>query len=98
MLNIQQSSQGFHKIFLWAVITNKPDMMYLFWSRGEDFLRKALIAEKACKLMVEVGQKYRMLDDLINQYRAHGTYGRHFLVFFSENVSRAFEYKLLLQT
>ena len=46
-------------------------MMYLFWSRGEDFLRKALIAAMACKVMVEVGQKYRILDDVINEYETN---------------------------
>ena len=70
-LNIQENSEGFHEFFLWAVITNKPDMMYLFWSRGEDFLRKALIAAMACKVMAEVGQKYRMLDDVINEYETN---------------------------
>ena len=70
-LNIQENSEGFHEFFLWAVITNKPDMMYLFWSRGEDFLRKALIVAMACKVMAEVGQKYRMLDDVINEYETN---------------------------
>lgn len=68
-------------------------MMYLFWSRGEDFLRKALIAEMASKLMVEVGQKYKMLDDVIIEYETNGKYEFSFLVYPLKSLSHAIAYK-----
>ena len=58
---------GFHELFLWAVICNQQKMMLLLFSRGEDFLRKALIGEHVSKLMIEIGRKQRMLDDVISE-------------------------------
>ena len=60
---------GFHELFLWAVICNQQKMMLLLFSRGEDFLRKALIGEHVSKLMIETGKKQRMLDDVISEYK-----------------------------
>ena len=57
------------ELFLWAVISNLPDMMDVLLLRGQDFLRKALIGEKASKLVIEIGEKHGMLDDTISQYK-----------------------------
>ena len=57
------------ELFLWAVISNLPDMMDVLFFRGRDLLRKALIGEKASKLMIEIGEKQEMLDDIISQYK-----------------------------
>ena len=57
------------ELFLWAVIKNLPDMMDVLLLRGHDLLRKALIGEKASKLMIEIGEKHGMLDDTISQYK-----------------------------
>ena len=57
------------ELFLWAVINNLPDMMDVLLLRGHDLLRKALIGEKASKLMIEIGEKHGMLDDTISQYK-----------------------------
>ena len=57
------------ELFLWAVISNLPDMMDALLLRGQDLLRKALIGEKASKLMIEIGEKHGMLDDSISQYK-----------------------------
>ena len=57
------------ELFLWAVTSNLPDMMDLLLLRGQDLLRKALIGEKASKLMIEIGEKHEMLDDTISEYK-----------------------------
>ena len=57
------------ELFLWAVINNLPDMIDVLLLRGHDLLRKALIGEKASKLMIEIGEKHGMLDDTISQYK-----------------------------
>ena len=57
------------ELFLWAVINNLPDMMDVLLLRGHDLLRKALIGEKASKLMIEIGEKHGMLDDVIFHYK-----------------------------
>ena len=57
------------ELFLWALISNLPDMMDVLLLRGQDFLRKALIGEKASKLVIEIGEKHGMLDDTISQYK-----------------------------
>ena len=57
------------ELFLWAVLSNLPDMMEVLLLHGQGLLRKALIGEKASKLMVEFGEKRRMLDDTISQYK-----------------------------
>ena len=51
------------------MISNLPDMMDALLLRGQDLLRKALIGEKASKLMIEIGEKHGMLDDNISQYK-----------------------------
>ena len=76
MCNINQEVRddgcgAFHELFLWAVINNLPDLMHLLWLRGEDFLRKTLIGECASKLMIEIGEKHRMLDDVISDYKSN---------------------------
>lgn len=58
-----------HELFLWAVISNLPDVMNVLLLHGEDFLRKALIGECASKLMIETGEKHQMTDDLIYQFK-----------------------------
>ena len=57
------------ELFLWAVISNLPDMMDVLLLRGQDLLRKALIGEKASKLVIETGEKHGMSDDTISQYK-----------------------------
>ena len=57
------------ELFLWAVVSNLPDMMDVLLLRGQDLLMKALIGEKASKLMIEIGEKHGMLDDTISQYK-----------------------------
>ena len=57
------------ELFLWAVISNLPDMMDKLFLHGQDLLRKALIGEKASKLMIETGEKRKMSDDIISQYK-----------------------------
>ena len=57
------------ELFLWTVISNLPDMMDVLFLRGQDLLRKALIGEKASKLMIEIGKKQGMLGDIISQYK-----------------------------
>ena len=57
------------EFFLWAVISNLPDMMDVLFLHGQDLLRKALIGEKASKLMIEIGEKQKMSDDIISQYK-----------------------------
>ena len=57
------------ELFLWAVISNLPDMMDVLLLRDQDLLRKALIGEKASKLMIEIGEKHGMLDDVIFHYK-----------------------------
>ena len=57
------------ELFLWAVLSNLPDMMDVLLLRGQGLLRKALIGEKASKLMIEIGEKHGMLDDSISQYK-----------------------------
>ena len=57
------------ELFLWTVISNLPDMMDVLFLRGQDLLRKALIGEKASKLMIEIGEKQKMSDDIISQYK-----------------------------
>ena len=59
------------ELFLWAVISNLPDMMDVLLLRGQDLLRKALIGEKASKLVIEIGEKHGMSDDTISQYKRH---------------------------
>ena len=57
------------ELFLWAVISNLPDMMDVLLLRGQDLFRKALIGEKASKLVIEIGEKHGMSDDNISQYK-----------------------------
>ena len=57
------------ELFLWAVISNLPDMMDVLLLRGQDLLREALIGEKASKLVIEIGEKHGMSDDTISQYK-----------------------------
>lgn len=66
MVNIKG---GILELFLWAVVSNLPDMMHVLYLHGEDFTRKALIGECASKLMIKIGEKHRMLDDIISQYK-----------------------------
>ena len=61
--------QIFHQLFLWAVISNMPDMADEFLSRGNDMLRKCLIGETASKLMVKIGKKRNMADGLVSEFR-----------------------------
>ena len=58
-----------HELFLWSVIINLPDVMNALLLHGEDFLRKALIGECASKLLIEIGEKHHMTDDLISQFK-----------------------------
>ena len=44
-------------------------MMDVLLLRGQDLLRKALIGEKMSNLMIEIGEKQGMLDDIISQYK-----------------------------
>ena len=60
-----------HELFLWAVISNLPDVMNALLLHGEDFLRKALIGECASKLMIQIGEKHQMTDDLITQFKCN---------------------------
>ena len=62
------------ELFLWAVISNLPDMMDVLLLRDQDLLRKALIGEKASKLMIEIGEKHGMLDDVIFHYKRNEQY------------------------
>ena len=64
----------FHKLFIWAVINNLPDMMYLLWSHGEDFLLKSLTGQCALNLMIEIGGKHGMSDTVISQYKTQKKY------------------------
>ena len=64
----------FHKLFIWAVMSNLPDMMYLFWSHGEDFLLKSLTGQCALNLMIEIGGKHAMSDTVISQYKTQKMY------------------------
>lgn len=64
----------FHKLFIWAVINNLPDMMYLLWSHGEDFLLKSLTGQCALNLMIEIGGKQGMCDTVISQYKTQKMY------------------------
>ena len=61
--------EEFQELFLWAVISNLSDVMHLLWSYGEDYLRKALVGEYASNLMVKIGEKHKMADDIISQYK-----------------------------
>lgn len=65
---IDESRHQYHQIFLWAVLSNMPDMAFHFWSRGHNALKKCLIAEAASKMMVKIGRKRKLLDDLISEF------------------------------
>ena len=56
-------------LFLWAVISNLPEMMDVLLLHCQDILKKALIGEYASKLMIKIGEKHQMLDDTISQYK-----------------------------
>lgn len=64
----------FHKLFIWAVMNNLPDMMHLLWSHGEDFLLKSLTGQCALKLMIEIGEKHGMSATVISQYKTQKMY------------------------
>ena len=64
-----EKSRNIAELFLWAVFSNLPDMMDVLLFRGHGLLKKALIGEKASKLMIEIAEKQGMLDDLISQYK-----------------------------
>lgn len=72
---------SFHELFVWAVISNLPDMMHLLWSRGEDSLRKALIGECTSKLMIKIAEKHKMLDDVVSEYKSNEKYDSNTCVF-----------------
>ena len=65
----EKKARAVIELFLWAVISNLPDMMDVLLLRDQDLLRKALIGEKASKLMIEIGEKHGMLDDVIFHYK-----------------------------
>lgn len=68
-VDIRTSSHIFHQLFLWAIVSNKPDMAYELWSRGGDALRKCLIGEAASKLMVKIGEKRKLPYGLVSKFR-----------------------------
>ena len=66
--NVTKKIMGhIHELFLWAVISNLPEMMDVLLLHGQDILKKALIGECASKLMIKIGEKHQMLDDTISQ-------------------------------
>ena len=65
----EKKTRSIVELFLWAVLSNLPDMMDVLLLHGQGLLRKALIGEKASKFMVEFGEKHEMLDDTISQYK-----------------------------
>ena len=68
--NVTKKTMGYiHELFLWAVISNLPEMMDVLLLHGQDILKKALIGECASKLMIKIGEKHQMLDDTISQYK-----------------------------
>ena len=65
----EKKTRSIVELFLWAVLSNLPDMMDVLLLRGQGLLRKALIGEKASKLMIEFGEQHGILDDTISQYK-----------------------------
>ena len=65
----EKKTRTITELFLWAVISNLPDMMDVLFFRDRDLLRKALIGGKASKLMIEMGEQQEMLDDIVSQYK-----------------------------
>ena len=71
---VRKNMGDFHKLFIWAVMNNLPDMMYLLWSHGEDFLLKSLTGQCTLNLMIEIGGKHGMSDTVISQCKTQKTY------------------------
>lgn len=35
-----------HELFLWSVLSNRPEMAYFMWERGEEAIAAALVGSK----------------------------------------------------
>ena len=74
MGRIKQFRHPHSELFLWSILNNLPDMAFLFWTRGEEALAKALIASRLFQQMAKVGTSRHLLNDVVENLESNAKY------------------------